>query len=608
MQESTATDPRVEYASRLTARRLAAARLGRFDLALSAVRGFLALAAVVLAWLAFGRHALSGASLLLPAGAFLLIVVLHDRLATRQTRAGRAITLYQRALARLDGNWARPDAEDGRRFLDPNHPFAADLDLFGPSSLFQLLCTARSAGGEAMLAGWLLNPAPSDVLGARQAAVDELRPRLDLREALWIAGADVRAGVDPEKLTAWGESPPLLPWRWLRPALLAASLVMAAIVGAWATGRLPGSAAGLAAAVVVTISMVLRERTAAVTDHIGRPEAHLALLASLIGVFEAELANGPPVTSATVRALHERLTVDGVSASRQIARLGRLARLLAWERNTMFAPVAYALLWRPQCTAAIEAWRRKNGPRIAAWLATLSELEALCCLATHAYDHPERPFPTLSEPAQGPTFHAVAVAHPLLAQCVPNDVRLGGTASDPRLIMLSGSNMSGKSTLMRTVGVNAVLALAGAPVRATSLRLSLLALGATLRIQDSLLAGTSRFYAEVSRLRQLVDLARGPVPALFLIDEILAGTNSHDRRLGAAAVLRGLVEKGAIGIASTHDLALTAIADELGNKASNQHFEDHLVGDKLHFDYQLRTGVVQRSNALALMRAVGLDV
>jgi DNA mismatch repair ATPase MutS len=168
--------------------------------------------------------------------------------------------------------------------------------------------------------------------------------------------------------------------------------------------------------------------------------------------------------------------------------------------------------------------------------------------------------------------------------------------------------MSGKSTLMRTVGVNAVLALTGAPVRAKSLRLSPLALGATLRIQDSLLAGTSRFYAEVSRLRQLVDLARGPVPALFLIDEILAGTNSHDRRLGAAAVLRGLVDKGAIGIASTHDLALTAIADELGAKAVNRHFEDRLEGDQLHFDYQLRPGVVQRSNALALMRAVGLDV
>jgi DNA mismatch repair ATPase MutS len=355
--------------------------------------------------------------------------------------------------------------------------------------------------------------------------------------------------------------------------------------------------------------MLLRERTSAVSDAIGRPETHLALLAALVREFELEFAAGHrPLTSPLLRALHERLTVDGQAASRQIARLGRLARMLSWERNTMFAPLAYALLWRPQFTAAIEAWRRHNGPRIAAWLAALSELEVLCSLASHAYDHPERPFPTLAAADEGPTFHAEALAHPLLARCVANDVRLGGAGGEPRLIMLSGSNMSGKSTLMRTVGVNAVLALAGAPVRAKSLRLSPLALGATLRIQDSLLAGTSRFYAEVSRLRQLVDLARGPVPALFLIDEILAGTNSHDRRLGAAAVLRGLVDEGAIGIASTHDLALTAIADELGAKAVNRHFEDRLEGDQLHFDYQLRPGVVQRSNALALMRAVGLDV
>jgi DNA mismatch repair ATPase MutS len=268
------------------------------------------------------------------------------------------------------------------------------------------------------------------------------------------------------------------------------------------------------------------------------------------------------------------------------------------------------LLWRPQFTAAIEAWRRQNGPRIAVWLQALSELEALCALAAHAYDHPERPFPTLTDAADGPTFHAVALAHPLLARCVSNDVDLGGGGPDagPRLIVLSGSNMSGKSTLMRTVGVNAVLALAGAPVRATELKLSPLALGATLRVQDSLLAGTSRFYAEVSRLRQIVELARGPVPVLFLVDEILAGTNSHDRRLGAAAVLRSLVDKGAIGIASTHDLALTEITNELSGRAVNQHFEDQLEGDKLHFDYRLRAGVVQRSNALALMRAVGLDV
>jgi DNA mismatch repair ATPase MutS len=272
----------------------------------------------------------------------------------------------------------------------------------------------------------------------------------------------------------------------------------------------------------------------------------------------------------------------------------------------MFAPFAYFLLWRPQLACAIEAWRRRSGARIEDWLRALGELEALTSLATHAHDHPQRPFAEIAEAGAGPRFEAVALAHPLLATCVPNDVSLGGDGA--RLIVLSGSNMSGKSTLMRTVGVNTVMALAGAPVRASRLCLTPLAVGATLRIQDSLMAGTSRFYAEVSRLRQLVELAGGSVPLLFLVDEILAGTNSADRRVGAAAVLRGLVERGALGIASTHDLALTEIVSDLQGRAANMHFEDQLQDGRLHFDYRLRAGVVQRSNALALMRAVGLDV
>jgi len=606
-------DPRAAYEVRLEARRFTGARLDRVDLALSGLRGLLLVVAVGLAWLAFGRHALPGRALLVPGAAFLAAVVLHDRVATRRARNARAVALYERALARLAGKWADPRFEDGGRFLDPKHPFAADMDLFGPQSLFQLLCTARTAGGEAMLAAWLTRPArPAEIL-ARQEAVAELRPRLELREALWVAGEDVRAGIDPDGLAAWAAAPARLPGAWLRVALLALSLAMAASLVAWGSGRLPGRAAGACAALVLAVSSVLRSRASVVTDAIGRPEAHLALLAVLVRVFERSFTGGAALGAARLRDLHERMMVDGRPASRQIAHLGRLARLLLWERNLVFAPIAYALLWRPQLACAIEAWRRRSGPRVAVWLQALAEVEVLTSLATLAFDHPERPFPELVDEREGPLFAATELGHPLLGECVANDVHLGGATdaggpSGPRLIVLSGSNMSGKSTLMRTVGVNAVLAMAGAPVRARRLRLSTLTLGATLRIQDSLLAGTSRFYAEISRLRQLVELARGRVPLLFLVDEILAGTNSADRRLGAAAVLRGLVEHGAIGIASTHDLALTEIVADFAGQAVNQHFEDHLEGTELRFDYRLRPGVVQRSNALALMRAVGLDV
>jgi DNA mismatch repair ATPase MutS len=240
------------------------------------------------------------------------------------------------------------------------------------------------------------------------------------------------------------------------------------------------------------------------------------------------------------------------------------------------------------------------------WLRVVGELEALSSMATYAYEHPRDPFPTLVD--QGPLFEAEALAHPLIPAdiAVPNDVRLGGGHS--HVIVVSGSNMSGKSTLLRSVGVNVVLALAGAPVRAAALRLSPLVLGATLKVEDSLEAGRSRFYAEILRIRTIVDAARGPVPLLFLLDEILHGTNSYDRRIGAEAIVRALAEGGAIGLVTTHDLALTELPSRLSVPAVNMHFEDRLEGGRMVFDYRMRPGVVEHSNALALMRAIGLDV
>jgi DNA mismatch repair ATPase MutS len=274
-------------------------------------------------------------------------------------------------------------------------------------------------------------------------------------------------------------------------------------------------------------------------------------------------------------------------------------------KNQLFAPLGAILLWTPLLSVAIDAWRARSGGAIAGWIAAVGEFESFCSLAAYAYENPDDPFPEI-EP-EGALFEAEGVGHPLIpaGACVRNNVTLGG---ELRALSVSGSNMSGKSTLLRTVGINTVLALAGAPVRAGRLRVSPMAIGATLRIQDSLQAGRSRFYAEVTRVRQLVDLAAGPLPLLFLLDELFNGTNSHDRRIGAEAVVRGLVERGAIGLVTTHDLALAEIADRLAPRAANVHFEDHFEESVMHFDYRMRPGVVQKSNALALMRAVGLDV
>jgi hypothetical protein len=293
-----------------------------------------------------------------------------------------------------------------------------------------------------------------------------------------------------------------------------------------------------------------------------------------------------------------------------------------WQHNAFFVPIGLILMWGTHVAWSIEGWRRRHGRLVAAWLRAVGEFEALVSLSAYRYEHPADPFPELrtdgstlaGEPSSAgesrawlpALFVGTALAHPLLAsaKAVRNDVRLD---AGQRLLIVSGSNMSGKSTLLRTVGVNAVLAFAGAPVRAAGLLLSPLAIGATLRIQDSLLEGRSRFYAEISRLRELAEMAKGPAPLLFLLDELLHGTNSHDRLVGATGVLRSLLERGAIGLVTTHDLALTAAHTELAH-ATNVHFEEWFEEGEMRFDYTVKAGPVTRSNALALMRAVGLDV
>jgi DNA mismatch repair ATPase MutS len=254
----------------------------------------------------------------------------------------------------------------------------------------------------------------------------------------------------------------------------------------------------------------------------------------------------------------------------------------------------------------MERWRKVSGRHIRAWIDTAGEFEALCSLAGYSYEHPSDVFPELSELAGG-LFEAQSLAHPLMpaAHSVRNDVELGG---DTRLWIVSGSNMSGKSTLLRTIGINAVLAWAGAPVRAARLKISPLTLGASIRVQDSLQDGRSRFYAEITRLREIVALTNGPRPVLFLLDELLSGTNSHDRQAGASAIVRALIDRGAMGLITTHDLALAHIAEALPGRAVNVHFADTLENGQLHFDYRLQPGVVERSNALDLMRSVGLEV
>jgi len=575
----------LEAAAR-SARRISNLRLGSFA------------AALLLAWLAFGEHWISGAWLVPVAGIFVALVLMHDGARRRRLRAERAREHHELALARMEHRFAGL-GRTGERYLDPEHPYAMHLDLFGRGSLFELLSRAQTRAGQDRLAAWLLAPSRPEELRARHVAVEELRGRLDLREDLAVLGPEVRHGVHPEPLALWGKAP-------ARPHAAAVRIVAAALaassVAAITAALLGASWLPVYAAIAVqsAFALVYRARVSAVLSSIEAPARDLAQLKALIERVERE-----PVSAPGLVALRASLETDGVPASRELARIHRLVSILDWRRNQLFAPLSPLLLWGTQIAFALEAWRARCGCRLTSWLEALGELEALCDLAAHAFEHPADPFPELVE--AGPRFDARGLGHPLLpdSACVRNDLALDEQLA---LVVISGSNMSGKSTLLRSVGTAVALALAGAPVRAESLRLSPLALGASLRVQDSLQEGASRFFAELLCLRRVVTLCAGPLPVLFLLDEILQGTNSHDRGIGATALVRGLLARGAIGLVTTHDLALTAMVDALAPRARNAHFEDDLEGGELHFDYRLREGVVRRSNALALMRSVGLEL
>jgi hypothetical protein len=590
---------RAEYEQRLAARRADATAARRLATRISQARLAVFVLGVVLAGVALGAKRLDPRWLLAPALGFAALVVAHDRVLRRRDAREHSVRYYEDGIARLDAKFAGR-GPSGERFRDAEHPYADDLDLFGEAGLFDLLCRARTAAGEATLACWLLAPAASDEVRGRQHAVAELAPAIELRESLALVGDSVATGLHAEALMRWGESAPAAPAPALRIALAALALLSAALIA----GTLAGAPLLIPWLAVLAIGAIVaatqRRRTQRAIAETEAPARDLALLARLLAVLESQRFDSPRLVT-----LREAIATAGVPASREIARLGRLVELLDARRNQFFAPIGAALFFTTQVALAIDAWRARCGPALRAWIAATAEFEALASLATHAHEHPHDVFPEFRDGS--PRFEAEALGHPLLpeSRCVRNDVRLGDA---PRLLLVSGSNMSGKSTLLRSVGVAAVLAQAGAPVRARSLVLSPLAVGASLRVFDSLKEGHSHFYAEIRRLRQVVELITGKIPVLFLLDEILHGTNSHDRRIGAEAVVRNLVARGALGLVTTHDLALAKIADDLGSRAANVHFEDQVQDGVMHFDYRMRPGVVTRSNALALMRAVGLEV
>jgi hypothetical protein len=595
--------PFEEYVQRRNARESRVAHYGKIHVRLGNFRLLLFVLGVITAWASFLAHYLSFWWLAAPVAAFVGISVYHSRILRERELAQRAVGFYEKALARVEDRWAG-SGETGERFDDPHHVYAADLDLFGTGSLFQLLSTARTRMGEETLSAWLLAPSTVEKIRERHAAVDELRDQIDLREDLAVLGEDAGVGLHPEALLKWAESSnrmePL--WiRWLAPVLVALAVLGAVVWAVW------GTATPLVVVVVIEATITYSwknpiEEVLHGTEHAFRD---LDLLSGVLARVEAHKFQAP-----RLQALQRELVSGGLPSSQAIARLRTLVDLINSRHDFAVRVLDAPLMYSVQLAFATERWRRAHGSGLRLWVSAVGEMEALLSLAAYSFEHPDDPFPEFVEGAA--CFDGEEIGHPIVAAaaCVRNDARLCG---ETRVLLVSGSNMSGKSTLLRAVGMNVVLAMAGAPVRARRLRLTPLQVGASIRVNDSLQEGSSRFYAEITRLRQILDLAGGDLaggdPALlFLLDELLQGTNSKDRRIGAEGIVNALVSRGAIGLASTHDLALTDIGGAVAGGLRNVHFQDELANGRMTFDYKLRDGVVTKSNGLELMRSIGLDV
>lgn len=514
----------------------------------------------------------------------------------------RRLANYQRErLRRLEGEWH--DSEEAAfNPSEPEHPYAGDLDLFGKGSLYEYLSTARTGFGRQTLSEWLLDGATLDEVLARQAAIQELREHHDLREYFAISGsmqANAKDTLDDcRALMDWLSSPP-------RPfsagarilALLICLLTLAsaplAILG-WVGHFVPLLLLGGVAA----ISVAFHDRVSAIQQAVVRqaPRPELHRLAAFATRLRSEQFSSP-----LLRSLQSHFDHRPVAIKTLVLTL----RLLQVHEDPAFTYISYLLLWGVQFAMAVEGQRTRYRETLISLTAAIGTLEALLSLSAYAFEHPEYPFPELVD-SETPVFDALALGHPLLpaASCVHNAVDLNAAT---RFILVSGSNMSGKSTYLRSIGLNTVLARVGAPVCAESLRLSHFQLATSMRVQDSLQEGKSRFFAEVSRVRSILDLAeRGPV--LFLLDELLSGTNSQDRRDGVAGVIEHLIAHHASGLLTTHDLALTGIVSYHGDSAENVHFTDAFEDGKMTFDYKLRPGVVNRANAREILGLLGIPI
>ena len=536
---------------------------------------------------------------------FITLVALHRRRQLSLTRHQLARRRKLTQLARQQIDWANLPPYAGPQ-PEPEHSFAADIDLVGPRSFHQLVSTARTRGGHNRLYSWLSQTHPSlrEARG-RQELVQELLPHTILRQRLALAAdlvADETGHWDTEALLAWAEAgADTQRYRsWLIASISLASLNLALFIANVAFG-----APRIWPAVFLVYLVVTFSQSRLIAEVFTEATALQDAFRQLTAIF-ATLEKFRYHRATHLADLCQPFQTSGQRPSDYLRRVAGVVSATAIRNNPLlWMMVNAAVPWDFFFAYRLAVVKNEVAVELPDWLDRYYELEAYASLAEYAYLNPGYIWPELVDGAE-PRLEAVAIGHPLIPaeQRVPNDLALQGEGA---MLLITGSNMAGKSTFLRTIGLNLVVALAGGPVAGQAFRAAPMRLFSSIRVTDSVTDGISYFYAEVRRLRALLDAIDDDQPLFFLIDEIFRGTNNEERRLGSEALIRALSRSSASGLISTHDLGLVGLADEIPT-LQNFHFRDEIEGDRMLFDYRLRPGPSPTTNALHIMRTAGLPV
>lgn len=529
-----------------------------------------------------------------------ILVKIHNRFFIRKEWLETQARIIQEELQALSGDYS--SFEDGKEYVNPEHPYSFDLDIFGRRSLFQSINRTCTFFGKARLAKWLQNHLHEKTsIEKRQEMVREISEHTLFREQFRVAGL-VHHGQssDGEKIQAWSQSPAqYLHAGWVKAFIWGVPVINSLLLITSLAGWTSFSWLGLSFGIFLVLSFGIIKRATYIQETYGKQLKSLNGYARLIALAKAE-----DWKSAGMLELMERFNLNGQSPVQALQQLSKeLDRLDLRNNQFLYVLLEGSIFFQLQEIVRIERWKVRYGQHISEWLETVGELDALCSLGTFAYNHPQYTYPELTEKPF--CFLATQMGHPLMpvSQCVKNDATI---PSRPFFLIITGANMAGKSTYLRTIGVNYLLACVGAPICCEKLKLHPNQLITSLRTSDSLSDNESYFFAELKRLKRIIDLLNQGQQLFIILDEILKGTNSMDKQKGSFDLIRQFMQLKANGIIATHDLLLGSLIKQFPEEIRNYCFEADIKDNELTFSYKLREGVAQNMNACFLMKKMGI--